>query len=352
MITENLSTLKIHQMTQAQYDRESKAGNLEAYSIYLTPDEAQSLNLVSSELEAVINEAEAVLKSTTTYAVNNGAKLIAEKSYRVISNALGIDEVRTSYLSSAITITAGKATGNYVWIYYYPNTVGSNPAGTFKIVRSGEESMPDFDLTIYRVVSEPKLDIEPVESSDNLLTSGDIFNALKNYVSFKRKLTASDDMDDIVEPGVYYYQTGVASDPTTRPANCPFSNGSIVEVIATGDETQRVIQRGTRYGAAGCSKERVLSNTGAWLEWTTHPLFMTLEETITTNDNGNKVFALDATTMIISVRAIPTDTSISACTATPYWSTSYNEWGIHVTNSTGAALVNTEVAITITYAKK
>lgn len=44
MKTENVSTLKIHQMSQAQYDRESEAGNLEAHSIYLTPDEEIDLS--------------------------------------------------------------------------------------------------------------------------------------------------------------------------------------------------------------------------------------------------------------------------------------------------------------------
>ena len=39
MITENVSTLKIHNLTQAQYDREAEAGTLEETSIYLTPDE-------------------------------------------------------------------------------------------------------------------------------------------------------------------------------------------------------------------------------------------------------------------------------------------------------------------------
>lgn len=39
MITENLSTLKIHKLTQAQYDREQEAGRLEPYAIYLTSDE-------------------------------------------------------------------------------------------------------------------------------------------------------------------------------------------------------------------------------------------------------------------------------------------------------------------------
>ncbi len=40
MITENLSTLKIHKLTQAQYDREKAAGNLDTTALYLTPDES------------------------------------------------------------------------------------------------------------------------------------------------------------------------------------------------------------------------------------------------------------------------------------------------------------------------
>lgn len=38
MITENLSTLKIHKLTQKQYDREFKAGNTDENALYLTPD--------------------------------------------------------------------------------------------------------------------------------------------------------------------------------------------------------------------------------------------------------------------------------------------------------------------------
>ena len=37
MITENLSTLKIHKLTQEQYDRAAAAGNLETDALYLTP---------------------------------------------------------------------------------------------------------------------------------------------------------------------------------------------------------------------------------------------------------------------------------------------------------------------------
>lgn len=39
MITENLSTLKINKLTQAQYDRELAAGRIDENALYLTPDE-------------------------------------------------------------------------------------------------------------------------------------------------------------------------------------------------------------------------------------------------------------------------------------------------------------------------
>lgn len=44
MITENLSTLKIHKLSKAQYERELAAGNLDENAIYLTPDEEIDLS--------------------------------------------------------------------------------------------------------------------------------------------------------------------------------------------------------------------------------------------------------------------------------------------------------------------
>ena len=44
MITQNLQTLKIHKLTQEQYDRELAAGNIDPNAIYLTPDEAADLS--------------------------------------------------------------------------------------------------------------------------------------------------------------------------------------------------------------------------------------------------------------------------------------------------------------------
>lgn len=38
MKTDNLSTLKIHKLTQAQYERELAAGRIDENALYLTPD--------------------------------------------------------------------------------------------------------------------------------------------------------------------------------------------------------------------------------------------------------------------------------------------------------------------------
>ena len=44
MITENLSTLKIHKLTQEQYEREVAAGRIDENAIYLTPDEVGAVH--------------------------------------------------------------------------------------------------------------------------------------------------------------------------------------------------------------------------------------------------------------------------------------------------------------------
>lgn len=62
MITENLSTLKIHKLTQAQYDRELSAGNIDENALYLTPDEeitAEQIGAVThKELEEILDNLE------------------------------------------------------------------------------------------------------------------------------------------------------------------------------------------------------------------------------------------------------------------------------------------------------
>ena len=60
MITESLSTLKIHKLTQAQYDRELAAGNIDPNALYLTPDETQNyvyvVDIVNDLTTDVVNK--------------------------------------------------------------------------------------------------------------------------------------------------------------------------------------------------------------------------------------------------------------------------------------------------------
>lgn len=48
MITENLSTLKIHKLSQAQYERELAAGRIDENALYLTPDTYDGSNVFAT----------------------------------------------------------------------------------------------------------------------------------------------------------------------------------------------------------------------------------------------------------------------------------------------------------------
>ena len=58
MTTQNLSTLKIHKLTQAQYDRELAAGRIDENALYLTPDEEIDLTPYATK-EEVATKADA-----------------------------------------------------------------------------------------------------------------------------------------------------------------------------------------------------------------------------------------------------------------------------------------------------
>ncbi len=65
MITENLSTLKIHKLSKEQYERELAAGRIDENALYLTPDEdvdlssyvtTDQLDATKAEIKAYIDE--------------------------------------------------------------------------------------------------------------------------------------------------------------------------------------------------------------------------------------------------------------------------------------------------------
>lgn len=57
MKTDTLSTLNIHKLTKAQYERELEAGNIDPNSLYLTPDE----EITASDIDALGNRGDQTL---------------------------------------------------------------------------------------------------------------------------------------------------------------------------------------------------------------------------------------------------------------------------------------------------
>lgn len=84
MITENLSTLKIHKLTQAQYDREVQNGTIDENALYLTPDE--EIDLTPYALKADV----ASTYETKSDAASklNDAKAYADSAANEVKNDL------------------------------------------------------------------------------------------------------------------------------------------------------------------------------------------------------------------------------------------------------------------------
>lgn len=82
MKTENVSTFKIHKLTQAQYDRELAAGNLDENAIYLTPDEETDLSAYATK-EEVNSKADSDHTHDTLYDTlgSSDTALSSAKSY-------------------------------------------------------------------------------------------------------------------------------------------------------------------------------------------------------------------------------------------------------------------------------
>lgn len=60
MITENLAVLKLHKLTQEQYNREFENGNLDQSALYLTPEEERIGDLSSLKTNAKTSIVDAI----------------------------------------------------------------------------------------------------------------------------------------------------------------------------------------------------------------------------------------------------------------------------------------------------
>lgn len=99
MIIENVSTLKIHKLTQEQYNRELAAGNIDESALYLTPDE--ELDLSGYATKEYADEVAAAVKDDLL----NGAG----EAYDTLKELGDLIEDNKDALESLEEIATGKA---------------------------------------------------------------------------------------------------------------------------------------------------------------------------------------------------------------------------------------------------
>lgn len=128
MITENLSTLKIHKLTKEQYERELAAGRIDGNAMYLTPDEEIDLspyatieqlnakaNTVHSHNDIYYTEAEidAKLLSKSDSTHNHDDKYDAKNSASTaLDSAKSYTDTKVANLASATTVDTKISTHN------------------------------------------------------------------------------------------------------------------------------------------------------------------------------------------------------------------------------------------------
>ena len=159
MITENLSTLKIHKLTQEQYDRELESGNIDENALYLTPDEEVNLseyatavyvdeliNGVGESLDGELEKCEKVAyKSTEIYDDTSGYA-----SYPTTKAVYDYGENIKSEIQNDLASCLTRC--------YSEIVVGSLPTGTTNVTHTipktwDEGSIPSNAIPIVRSVS-------------------------------------------------------------------------------------------------------------------------------------------------------------------------------------------------------
>ena len=93
MDTKNLSTLKIHKLSQEQYERELAAGRIDEDAIYLTPDEEVDL---TGAVQLGKENASNAVTSFTASNIANAKRAVKIGYYGITVNGLDGDGVLIS----------------------------------------------------------------------------------------------------------------------------------------------------------------------------------------------------------------------------------------------------------------
>ena len=159
MITKNLATLKIHKLSQEQYDRELSAGHIDTDALYLTPDNRSEITVadilqnvypVGAIYLSANNISPASLFGGTWEQIQDRFLLGAGSAYTAGSiggestHTLTVQEMpvhshTVNAHSHAIGLDNDTTVGTYGWSLHI-NSNGTSVTGAHKTVTSGTSS--------------------------------------------------------------------------------------------------------------------------------------------------------------------------------------------------------------------
>ena len=118
MVVENISTLKIHKLSQEQYDRALAAGEIDSNALYLTPYKNSDLgNSLQVDNELSATSINPVQNRVVYAAINDLDQLIGDKSVSTqIDEAIGglatkkyVDGMFERYIDDVASLVGGGA---------------------------------------------------------------------------------------------------------------------------------------------------------------------------------------------------------------------------------------------------
>lgn len=118
MITENLSTLKINKLTQAQYDRELAAGRIDENALYLTPDE-----LIQSDWNQNDETASDYIKNKP-FSCEINEEIIFEQN--IPSSSFTVQTVQNEICATTVVTSTKTFSENGIYNVIYDGTLYSN----------------------------------------------------------------------------------------------------------------------------------------------------------------------------------------------------------------------------------
>lgn len=96
MIEKNLSTLKIHKLTQVQYERELAAGRIDENALYLTPDDENYYT--DAEIDTLLADKSDTTHTHTVSEISDLAENLLDLTYPIGAIYLSVNSTSPASL--------------------------------------------------------------------------------------------------------------------------------------------------------------------------------------------------------------------------------------------------------------